>query len=80
MSEIKIDKHVPLPIGYGNKPKYPFHDMSVGDSFFTEALLTNLTSILNQQRVRRKNPVVGQFTMRTVVEDGIKGVRVWRTE
>ena len=32
---VKIDKHVPMPIGGGGaKPKYPWKNMKVGDSFF----------------------------------------------
>lgn len=34
MSDIKIEKNVPMPkVGSGRRTKYPFGDMDIGDSF-----------------------------------------------
>ena len=33
MNEIIIEKNIPIPNTKGRKPKYPFSNMDVGDSF-----------------------------------------------
>jgi len=71
--EIKIDKGVPLsPVS--SRQKYPFHAMDIGDSFFlperSSTKSGNLHQFARNQRVSIKT--------RTVTENGVKGVRVWR--
>ncbi len=70
--ELVIEKGLPTP----NKrlTRYPFAGMEVGDSFF--APLTLAASILTS--ARRHHPK--RFTTRSVVENGVRGVRVWRYE
>ena len=66
MDYITIDKDVPLPLGRATK--YPFHEMKIGDSFF----VPNVKAV----GVHHYKPKL--FMRRTVIENGIKGVRVWR--
>jgi hypothetical protein len=64
---IKIDKQIPIPNG---RNKYPFAEMEIGDSFF----VANVRSSNIQLRYYKPK----QFTRRSVVKDGVQGVRVWR--
>lgn len=72
MTQIKIDKGVPVPASRwsGSKRKYPFPDMEVGDSFFTESKQETVgSSVASYARFNNK-----KFTARS--ENG--GTRVWR--
>lgn len=69
-----IDKRKPIPKrtrGQG-ATKYPFREMSIGDSFFaphcTTAKLTAAASYYGPKR----------FSARKVTERGIPGARIWR--
>lgn len=74
MSTIKIDKGVPIPNGSGGYSVYPWAEMEVGDSFF--APVPGLSgSIAGAAR-----KYGWKFRTQTTVENGIKGVRVWRKE
>jgi hypothetical protein len=74
---IKIDKGIPIPRHRkGPKPKYPFAQMSIGDSFFAAASANTLSSSSYQHTTR----IGGKFSMRATVEDGVTGYRVWRIE
>lgn len=74
---LKIDKGIPIPRhSKGPKPKYPFAQMSIGDSFFAAESKSTL-SAASYQRAKRLG---GKFTMRATVEDGVPGYRVWRIE
>ena len=85
----KIDKGIPvLPksTNQGRKPDFPFREMSVGDSFFAAGYVQNPTQkknhggkILAYETAKRQIPN-SRWTTRLVVEDGIRGVRVWRTQ
>jgi hypothetical protein len=72
---IRIDKGVPIPPqrdGRGN-PKYPWAAMEVGDSFFVPAdRQRGITSVPNKKHAPKK------WTSRMVVENGVKGLRIWR--
>lgn len=75
MSEIKIDKGVPLPEPKLQRfKKYPWSGMEVGDSFFVPGPVkpahVQLATIANQ-RLKPKRFVARQ-------ENG--GIRVWRSE
>ena len=75
----KIDKDVPIPKkrgGPGAQPKYPWHQMEVGDSFFAAA---PLKAVLNAAGNWAHRHGV-KFSGRAVTEDGVKGARVWRIE
>ena len=62
--EFEIEKGIPL-----TKPRsrYPFREMEVGDSVFIPGV-----NVVNFSVPPR------QFAKRTRVENGVKGVRVWR--
>ncbi len=75
---MKIDKSIPVPDRSGGRrpPKYPFRDMSVGDSVF-----------LPGDEGRKMEGAAWVFahrnkdfglTTRRVTENGVAGVRVWR--
>ena len=74
---IAIDKGVPMPRYAGERgapAKYPFREMEVGDSCFVpgESNQTFRSHAAYAQRSGKK------FSARTVVEGGVKGLRVWR--
>ena len=65
---IKIDDGVPIP-----RSKYPWREMKVGQSFFTEDPKVRAAGFEAGKRLNLK------FVSRTVTENGIKGFRIWRT-
>jgi hypothetical protein len=67
---ITIDKNIPIPELRGRKRLLPLGEMEVGDSFFTTA--TSHASIRTAPHLPKR------FTIRTVTENGVKGLRVWR--
>ena len=75
---IAVDHDVPVPIGdgIGRIPKYPWASMAVGDSFFVPGKGAN--DLLGAARPRK---LLGEkHTCRTLTENGVKGVRVWRVK
>ena len=75
---IKIDKDVPCPPkqrGGGRPPQYPFAELEVGDSFFAPGTTTK-TFGGTVSNTRRRLGIT--LVTRTVEEDGVSGVRVWR--
>lgn len=81
---MSVDAAVPLPAPFSGNRRYPWREMSVGDSFFVKAdgydvlLLQRRLSALAHGAVAR----IGdrrRYTTR-VVRVGEIGVRVWRTE
>ena len=69
---IKIDKGIPIP----PRNRYPFAEMSIGDSFFTADTKGNISALCWAYSKRHG----GKFSMRATVEDGVTGYRVWRIE
>ena len=76
---MKIDKHIPPPQLAGRK--YPFRDMQPGDSVF----------FVGENRADKHHPAYAsarnyvkrhgwRIAVRTVVEDGRRGIRIWRVE
>lgn len=75
VAEFVIDKGVPIPQApRGRRPKYPFAQLEVGDSFFvageSRKIVTNLSRLAHSHKTRHG----GDFVTRVV--DG--GARVWR--
>lgn len=71
MSEFKLEKGIPRPRPTGT-PKYPLGALEIDDSFFIPGGTNQtLSGCFLQHRPKR-------FSVRTLVEDGVKGVRVWR--
>lgn len=77
MSEFKIEKNVPMPPRLSNPGKYPWRQMEVGDSFFAPGWTAGRFNN-NIQRVRLAVLPDSKWKCRTVTENGIEGVRVWR--
>jgi hypothetical protein len=77
--EIVVEAGIPIPprTQLGRRSKYPFEDMDVGDSFFVAGRDgKNFGGTVTGARKRHPDMA---FEMRTVKEDGVIGVRVWRT-
>ena len=72
---IKIDKGLPVvPNGAGAPSKYPTKFLEIGDSFFAAgAKQPSIASALFHYKPKK-------FVTRSVTENGVCGVRVWRTE
>ena len=70
---IKIDKGLKIPPPAVGRPrKYPFPDMEVGDSFFSEDV-ENVSAAVGKYNKRQPET---HFVRRRV--DG--GIRIWRTK
>lgn len=76
MTEIKVDKNIPLPLnsGSGGPSKYPWCDMEVGDSFFAPSTTKTMAGSI----AARGKKYGEKHTIRAVTENSVKGVRVWR--
>lgn len=74
MSEIKIDKGVPIPTEVHKNRKYPWYEMEVGDSFFAKNAYSTMAG--SKKGAELTSGFV--FTIKVVVENGVKGCRVWR--
>ena len=72
--EIKIDRNMPIPAqARRSSLKYPFADLDIGESFFVPGRTgAQLSGFISWNRPKK-------FATRTVIENGVKGVRVWRT-
>lgn len=73
-TEIKVDKDIPMPPRRKERRKWPFDEMNVGDSFFAP----EVKAAHFGPYARRLLPK--RFTTRTVTENDIRGIRVWRFE
>ena len=62
----------------GRKTKYPFRVMKPGDSFFVEGAKKGTL----YQAARKASERIGdrKFVVRAVIERGVHGTRVWRSE
>ncbi len=89
-----FDENVPIPpkperAGGGTKPSHFMHFLPVNQSRFEpaydeadqQALYIRLSSARRTmgQRALKRGAQVPEFEVRKVVEDGVPGVRVWRT-
>ena len=78
----KIDKGVPLPVARFDEG-HPFavlRKLKPGDSVFFRGVIagSNAYKVLSNRMSYLKNTLGFMLTARSVVEDGSKGVRVWR--
>lgn len=73
--DVKIEKGVPLPRRDG---KYPFAKMEVGDSFAVEIENENTPPRVSSYAHIGGKRLGMKFTVRSVVENGKKVIRVWR--
>ena len=73
---MKIDKGVPLPpSNRGRSKSSPWRTFDVGDSTFIVGKRPNTIGGLF---TKVQKELDWKFTLRTVTEDGVRGVRVWR--
>jgi hypothetical protein len=72
---IEIQNNLPIPPRRGRPVKYPLDLMQVGDSFF---VATQVRSTLSNSINRCRKKLGSSFTVRTVEENGVRGLRVWR--
>ena len=76
-----IDKNVPIPkqirSGAPVNAKYPWREMAIGDSIFMK--LPEAENMSGAARFFAYSNKEYGFTSRTVTEDGVKGIRVWRS-
>ncbi len=77
----KIEKGVPLPPAGGgrNGGQSMFANMTVGDSMFLVGRKADRVLNTASTYGHRHSPR-WRFSVRTVVENGLAGVRVWRVE
>ena len=75
-----IQSDVPMAKGKaGRPPKYPFHKMNVGDSFFIGCFRHEQSG--KAKSVRRaawRRMGKGAVSVKSVFENGVYGVRVYR--
>lgn len=73
---IEIQNNVPVPTLKGRPKKYPLDTMEVGDSFF---VATTTRSALGGPITRCRRSKGYRFTVRVLEENGVRGLRIWRT-
>lgn len=70
---IKVDKNVPIPPAK-RQTIYPWAKLEIGDSFFIPGKTAGkMGGIFASAKA-----LDHKYTARTVVENGVKGARVWR--
>lgn len=75
MSEIKIDKGVPIPPAK-KSAKYPVRQMQIGDSFFVSAKNRNLNNLSQLSGRLTFNHKPKRFICRKEKD----GIRIWRVK
>jgi hypothetical protein len=63
-----IEKGIPVPPDIRGLRKYPWNLMDTGDSFF----------VPNRKVVMPPKHPTKKWTQRTVEENGVRGIRIWR--
>lgn len=74
-----IEKNIPIPpIKRGKPSMYGFRDMQVGDSIFLAGSDGRKAAIAAKVFAHRNEEYA--FRSRNVVENGIRGRRIWRVD
>jgi hypothetical protein len=74
-----VEKDVPLPVPRRPEAKYEWDDCTdVGDSFFVPDVSYKTAKMAVYTRNKRGDGV--RFTHRVWEKEGVKGVRIWRTQ
>jgi hypothetical protein len=76
MTQVKIDKNIPLPATYGKYSKYPFGDMKKGDSFLIDSQAETTAVRQAASYYSRSTGTKMKFSIRKTD----KGHRCWRVE
>ena len=75
---IAIDNDIPIP-EVKHRIRYPFEQMQVGQSFFVpEPRSKTVRSSVGHYQ--RRSDSTAEFITRTLTENGVKGIRVWRVK
>jgi len=76
MTEFAIDNDIPLSVHA--QARYPFRELQVGQSFFVSdpKRFVGCRRSASVMGLRLGNGV--KFVTRTITENGVKGVRIWR--
>lgn len=72
----EIEHGIPMPRAVTSKMRWNFSAMNPGDSFFDTAHPKTIMNAAKAWRLRNDPKV--KFSHRSVIENGVKGVRVWR--
>lgn len=72
----QIQSNIPLPPASTTRRRWAFSDMAIGDSFFDTAHPKTIMNAAKAWRLRNDPSV--RFASRSVTEDGVRGIRVWR--
>ncbi len=76
---IDVQDGVPIPRSRSDRlRKYPWAELAVGQSFFVAGEKQTSLIAAAWGWAKRQSPGA-RFTSRKVVENGVAGVRVWRT-
>lgn len=76
MSAKPIESNVPIPSAGHARRRYPWEDLGLGDSVaYPHSNYWRVTQAAHRYRASRPG---WNYIVRTVVEDGIKYIRVWR--
>lgn len=76
-----FDKHIALPVRGKEREPYPdFKAMAVGDSAFfpNEGSITRCRAYLYVKSIEKRSKRY-RYAGRSVIENGVAGVRIWRT-
>ena len=74
---LKIDDHVPAPAKGHHRKLYPFDALKEGQSFFVPNKTQQDLSPVANYWTRKTG---AKFTLRSVKEAGVRGIRIWRVE
>lgn len=75
--KIKIEKGIAIPTPSGRgAPKYPWHEMEIGDSFFLKKDVVPMSRMYSHISQANKRYAPKKFTLRKLEN----GVRIWRTK
>jgi hypothetical protein len=78
MYEIETGIEAPVK-SRGREPKYPWRELDIGDSFFASVADAPGRSLRSSMiHAQKRYGLV--LTSRTRVENGVKGIRIWRIE
>lgn len=78
---MKVEQNIPIPKMASSRGLFPWHDMQVGDSFFAPGYKTgNPSNGLKSFNASAGDEIIpgSKWRVRSVVEDGVQGLRVWR--
>ena len=76
-----FDNHIELPgLGKRGGTHPAFKEMAVGDSVFAphDGAITSCAAYLYAKTIQKRNKAY-RFAGRSVTENGVVGVRIWRT-